>query len=286
MSISRQSLDWIELVQKSWKVTATTLTVLFALLTNESFSVFHLFPWWSDEINNVLNHIMLGIVVFLLIAIVRGGYDCLRSRVLIKGKDYRIQVEYGDLFDCTDGWIVIPFDSYFTTTVGSKPEDINEDSVCGQFLKEHPMTDGDIKDLIDARNPKLVPLESSLRKKPEYESGRLLSYAEKYFLLAFAKLDEKGRGCLSLDQYLKSLMVFWEETDLCCKQKDVWIPILGSGTTRIEGRHLSAQECLDYLVLSYRLSSHRMCSTLHIVCRRSEDFSLNKIGTILRAKIS
>lgn len=103
-------------------------------------------------------------------------------------------------------------------------------------------------------------------------------------LLAFAKLDKNGLGRLTRDEYLKCLSVLWEEIDKYYGQKDVCIPILGAGLTRFDGgsgASIPQQELLDMMIWSYKLSSHKIKSPykLRIICRRSDDFSLDKIDS-------
>ena len=67
-------------------------------------------------------------------------------------------------------------------------------------------------------------------------------------------------------------------------QKDVCIPILGAGLTRFDGgsgASIPQQELLDMIIWSYKLSSHKIKSPrkLRIICRRDEDFSLDKIDS-------
>lgn len=66
-------------------------------------------------------------------------------------------------------------------------------------------------------------------------------------------------------------------------QKDVCIPILGSGLTRINETTLTQQELLDIIISSYKLSPHKIKYPykLYIVCKKNDDFSLNKIGKFI-----
>ena len=80
-------------------------------------------------------------------------------------------------------------------------------------------------------------------------------------LLAFAKLDKKGLGRLTRDEYLECLTILWEEIDTYYGQTDVCIPILGSGLTRFDGgsgASISQQELLNMMIWSYKLSSHKI----------------------------
>lgn len=85
---------------------------------------------------------------------------------------------------------VIPFDECFITKVGEAPDEIKANSVCGQYLKNHPMTDEDITEM--ALKASLQPLPDSSRYdgRRKYQLGRVL-VSDDYLLMAFAKLDIK-----------------------------------------------------------------------------------------------
>jgi hypothetical protein len=60
------------------------------------------------------------------------------------------------------------------------------------------------------------------------------------------------------------------------------IPILGAGITRIDGStgaSIPQQELLDMIIWSYKLSSHKIKTKLRIICKRSDDFSLDKVDS-------
>ena len=83
---------------------------------------------------------------------------------------------------------------------------------------------------------------------------------------------------------MECLSILWEEIDKYYGQQDVCIPILGAGLTRFDGgsgASIPQQELLDMIIWSYKLSSHKIKAPykLRIICRRSEDFSLDKIDS-------
>lgn len=134
--------------------------------------------------------------------------------------------------------------------------------------------------LIEKAQLKPAKGKSRYQNKERYESGRLVPKGDD-LLMAFAKLDKDGRGWFfSREEFLECLSILWNEIDKYYGQKDVCIPILGSGITRFEDKLLTQQELLDIIVLSYKLSSHKIKPPyqLHIVCKKGDDFSLNRIG--------
>lgn len=175
---------------------------------------------------------------------------------------------------------VIPFDECFTTRVGDSPSDINPDSICGQYLMKYPIQN--MQSLIKKANLKPEKDRSTFQNNEKYESGMLVPNGD-YLLMPFAKLDKDGLGRMSRDEFLDCLSTLWKEIDKYYGQKDVCIPILGSGVTRMDGESLTQQQLLDIIIASYKISAHKIKSPcrLYIVCKKQENFSLNKIGTTM-----
>ena len=124
--------------------------------------------------------------------------------------------------------------------------------------------------------------KSDFQDKERYDSGMLVPNKD-YLLMAFAKLNKDGLGRMSRDEFLDCLSTLWKELDKHYGQKNICIPILGSGVTRIDGESLTQQQLLDIIIASYKLSVHKIKSPyrLYIVCKKQDNFSLSKIGTTL-----
>ena len=198
-----------------------------------------------------------------------------RKSTFIHGKNYTIEIKYGDIFKETNNKKVIPFDECFTSDVGDEPQQINASSLCGQFLLKNPNLD---------MQTELLKMEYCKKGKSKYmgldryETGRLLPFGE-YLLMSFAKLNKDGLGCMTFSDYLNGLSILWEELDKYYNQKDVCIPILGSGVTRFKDINLEKQELLDVIIASYKLSKNKIHkpNKLVIVCSKGA-ISMDKIG--------
>lgn len=126
-------------------------------------------------------------------------------------------------------------------------------------------------------NGQLSPSKSNSKyqKKKRYASGKLIP-KDDFLLMAFAKLDKDGLGWISRDELLDCLSMLWKEINKYHGQKNVCIPILA----RMDNVFLTQQELLDIIIGSYKLSAHKIklpCE-LYIVCKKRDEFSLNKIG--------
>ena len=253
------------------------VTVVFTFVPEAIFEQYKLFPNVSNAVNIIINRVIFTGIIVVLVTIGYAIYRCCRKKVCIKGKNYSIKVSYGDIFDMSACKKVIPFDECFSTEVGHEPAQVKPSSICGQYLTRYPIAD--IHALIDKAQLKPCKAKSKYNNQERYEPGRLVPNGD-YLLMAFAKLDKDGLGRMTRDEYLECLSILWQEIDKHYGQTDVCISILGSGTTRIGDNELTQQELLDMIIGSYKLSANKIKvpSTLHIVCKRRDDFSLNRIG--------
>ena len=238
---------------------------------------------WLDA--NTCNITLSRCLVFLgllaLSVLISWIYSLIRRKVKIKGNNYSIVVEYGNLLKKENCQRVINFDECFTTKVGPSPADIKEDSICGQYLMQNPGLD--VPALISASGVKPSRRKSKYRNLTCYEPGTIVPNGDN-LLMAFTRLEESGSSKkFTVAEYLDCLSRLWEEIDKYYCNKDVCVPILGSGLARFENGNSSSipkQELVDLMITSYKLSPHKLKSNnaLHIVCwKPSDDFSMDKV---------
>ena len=250
------------------------LTVIFTLVPEEVFKLGLVKCNWSEPWIIVVNRVILCAIVLVIAEGIYYYRRNNRKEVAITERTFSVIIEYGNILNIKKGKKVIAFDECFTTNVGDKPEDIKADSVCGQYLTMYPIND--IKSII--RESNVNPSGKSLfENKESYTPGTIVQ-REDYLLMAFAKLNEKGVGTLSYEEYIKALDELWKQINIYHGTEDVYLPILGSGITRFD-KELTQQEVLDIMIASYKLSPKKMKkpNILHIVCKESDDFSLNHI---------
>lgn len=235
----------------------------------------------AQDVNIIISRLACFLLVWLAASLIYLAVLKFRRRVIIKGQNYSIQIEYGNIQKKKRCKKVINFDECFTTQVGSGTADINPTSICGQYLESHP--DLNVQQLID--NAGITPArgKSKYQQKDRYIPGTIVPNGDD-LLMAFARLDERGKGrFFSRDEYLACLDTLWRELENHYSQKDVCVPILGAGTTSIDGgsgASISQQDLLNMMIWSYQLCSHKIKTPhkLHIVCRRNRGFSINNIG--------
>lgn len=235
----------------------------------------------AQDVNVIISRFLCFLFVWLVTSFVYMAFLKFRRWITIKGQNYSIRVEYGNILKKRKCKRVINFDECFTTQVGNTTADVDSVSICGQYLKLHP--DLDVQKLIEAAQIIPARSKSKYQHKTRYDSGTIVPNGDD-LLMAFAKLDEKGKGrFFSRDEYLVCLDLLWKELENNYSEKDVCVPVLGAGTTSFDGgagASISQQDLLDIMIWSYKLSSHKVKNPhkLRIVCRKNSGFSINNIG--------
>lgn len=235
----------------------------------------------AQDVNIVISRLACFLLIWIVTSLLYMSFLKLRRWVTIKGQNYSIRVEYGNILKKKNCKRVINFDECYTTQVGNATADINPGSICGQYLTLH--SDLNVQQLIEAAQITPARSKSKYLHKTRYDSGTIVPNGDD-LLMAFAKLDERGKGrFFSRDEYLACLDLLWKELENNYSEKDICVPILGAGTTSFDGgsgASISQQDLLDMMIWSYKLSSHKIKAPhkLRIVCRKSSDFSINNIG--------
>ncbi len=234
----------------------------------------------TQEINIIISRLICFLFVWIGTLLLYAAFLKSRRWTTIKGQNYSIRVEYGNILKKRNCKRVINFDECFTTQVGNSTADIDPDSICGQYLTLHP--DLDTQQLIETAQITPARSKSKYQHKIRYDSGTIVPNGDD-LLMAFARLDERGKGrFFSRDEYIRCLDLLWKELENYYSEKDVCVPILGAGTTSFDGgsgASITQQDLLDMMIWSYKLSSHKIKAPhkLRIVCKKNSGFSISNI---------
>lgn len=270
----------IEFVRPPLSTAFAVATAIFTILPESVFSLASHGVDLPDDYDSVAGRIAFILLVSVFAIVAYALFLWRRQSILLDDGESIIEIKYGDLLKEKDCRRVINFDECFTTHVGNSPEDIKPTSICGQYLRANP--DLDIEALVSRSG--LTPEDTPSRfvGKACYAPGSVVPSGDD-LLAVFAKLNEDGRAEFTQrKEYLDCLTKLWSEIYKYCDQRDVAIPILGSGQTNFSGgsgKPLNQQELLDMIIWSYKLSAKKLKrpQKLRIVCRRQDGFSLNKI---------
>lgn len=234
-----------------------------------------------DAQNIVLAKLVLAIAIILFCIFCSYVRAIHRKSVRIEENGYSIQIESGDFFKIDNGQKVINFDECYTTKVGERSDEIKQNSICGQYLERHKEIDDHfIEGLIQEQNIKSCNERSLYKGKICYKPGTIVAYKDD-LLMAFTRLEKNGISKkFTIEEYLECLDLLWIEINNHYCQKDVYVPLLGSGIARFEAglsQTIPTRELLDMMINSYKLSTHKIkdTNTLHIVCKNIEPFCLD-----------
>lgn len=233
-----------------------------------------------DSCNVTISRLFFFALLFILMLMGSWLYSCFRS-VKIEGNNYTIVVEYGNLLKKKKCQRLINFDECYTTKVGTGTAEIKENTLCGQYLLRNPNLD--VHALIAASGVKPCRRKSKYNDLVCYEPGTIVANGDD-LLMAFARLESSGKSMkFTVEEYLRCLELLWKEMDDNFCSKDVCIPALGSGIARFDNgvsQSVTKQELVDLIISSYKLSPYKLKNNnaLHIVCRKSDDFSIDKVS--------
>lgn len=218
-------------------------------------------------------------VILVLIYIILWIRANMITKVNLSIQNSEIEIKIGDIFEAK-GLKVIAFNEYFDTIVDNKV--ISENSLNGKFIKDNiDYIDKFDKVIAEDLHLSELKLKKNNKRKQgksqKYELGSIFEY-EKYLLTAFSKFDNNNRAYLSMNDYVRFLLNFWNEVDICYAGRSVHIPLLGSGITRFkEYDSITDQELLEVLIWSFKLSriKFKYPSKATIVIHKSKKDKIN-----------
>lgn len=203
-----------------------------------------------------------GIAVFLFYVVMLVRANIMRS-IGLKVDDSTITIEEGDIFD--EKWYdnrdyikVFAFNEYFDTVVDD--EIISASSLNGQFINKKvdniQLLDQSLVE--DGRLNSRYRLDDSVvdrtpGKNTKYQLGSIHKHSEDVFLTALTHFDEKNRAYLSIQDYIKFLVNFWDEIDELYAGRTVVITLFGSGITRLDHNRYTATQILDTILWTFKL---------------------------------
>ncbi|MCL2049498.1 MAG: DUF6430 domain-containing protein [Defluviitaleaceae bacterium] len=192
-------------------------------------------------------------------------------------------IKYGYLFsERNKGVIIVPFNRYFDTLVNGAV--ISEKSIAGQFIKEKFAGNSEeLNGLIaDQLKDATFNTISNKRngKKDKYDIGKVVKISKDgndYFCVATTDVDiESNKSKADIDMLHVSLSILLKTIDEEANGRDVYMPVLGTGFSRL-GK--DKQTILEYIIAFFRANDDKLKSKLHIILLESECelFDLSKI---------
>lgn len=204
------------------------------------------------------------------------------KNIKLKINNTNIEIKAGNIFE-EKGIKVIAFNEYFDTIVDDNI--ISKKSLNGQYIDKY------YKDNVNKLDEKISNCRYLMKedknterkegKKQKYRLGQI--FEDKifenniYFLVAMTKFDENNNARLNNKEFLHFLIDFWKNLNIKYNNRDIIIPILGSGITRFENKILNKQEILNLMILTFKISGVRFNSNLIIINNKIDDINLYKL---------
>ena len=187
-----------------------------------------------DEFKIAAGIIFLVSIILIFLIFLYIWYEANQSKnISIKIKGLKVNILYGDLFSA-DGLKLIPFNEYFDTLVDNVV--IAENSLNGKYIKnKYPQINVLDNQIQQKLNGKVFETNNNriLGKKNKYKLGSIIEVENDYLLTAFTHFDDQNRAYLSKSEYLLCLDNLWKEMNIIYAQRNINIPLLGSGISRI-----------------------------------------------------
>ena len=224
-------------------------------------SFVYLFDFLPDSCEKCNLWIGLSCLIILII-IYLSIWICVNrmrsTKIRIDGSS--VIIKEGDIFK-EDGYKAISFNEYFDTQVDNKI--ISEHSLNGIFIKAICANNTEELDrYISEQCDDDDIIEKGVSRKhggktTKYKPSSIVVW-EEYLLIAFSKFDDKNRAYLTMPEYIEFLINFWDRVNRIYAQKNVSVPIFGSGITRIkEHKNITDEDLLKIMLWTFKLSEYR-----------------------------
>lgn len=177
------------------------------------------------------------------------------DKLKIKIRNNDVIIYYGDILEENEGVKVITTDEYFDTEATQRLSSNN--TLTAKYIKK--FYEDNIEELdkeIEEQLKKIEYIEDIERvkgKKKKYEPGTAVEVHDDTIFISFAKCDEHNREYLPKIEYFTFLMKMWNSVDILYRQRDIYVPLIGTGVCRIDSS-LKPQDYLEQLLNSLYLS--------------------------------
>jgi len=201
------------------------------------------------------------LVAYLLVNFV------LYNNIKISIDETEVELLYKDIFSFDKNYLkVIAFNEYFDTDL--KKSLISEKSLNGQLVMSNARIGTKIKRKLDDKvyDECLVGINSTRKQgnKKRYTLGTCV-VVDDYCAVALTHFNDKNNAVLTIEEYVACLMDFWKNLSAVYEQKDIVIPLLGSGITRFGNERVDCEALLYLILLTYRMSGVRLKGSIFIV---------------------
>lgn len=202
--------------------------------------------------------ILLGLVIYIVSIILAN----LMSFTTFKMGDSEISIQKGDIFapeiyDNHEYIKVFAFNEYFDTKVDDVI--ISRRSLNGQFILKNNIDVDKLNhrinndDRLNEQHKIDVDDDRRAGNKIKYRLGSVFTYRDDIFLTALTHFNKYNQAYLTMQDYVRFLINFWDEIDSLYAGRTVVITLFGSGITRLDDRSYNNTQILDTILWTFRL---------------------------------
>lgn len=239
--------------------------------------LFNIVPEQYNDYLKYFGYLIFTVLIIIYIIIWWRANNLTNINVDIEGST--VIIKCGDLF-LEEGLKAISFNEFFDTIVDDKI--ISRKSLNGIFVDRYfkdKVTELD--EFIDANlgNEDIINSEITRKQGGKTKKIKLSTIVvfNDFLLTAFAKFDQHDRAILTMPEYIEFLINFWDRVNRIYAQKNVSVPIFGSGITRIkEHKNIGDEDLLKIMLWTFRLSEMKFKYPAKLTIVIHED----KIGQI------
>lgn len=217
--------------------------------------LFNIVPDQYKECLSYFGYATFGVLILIYLFIWYKANKLTNINIDIDGSS--VNIKCGDLFS-EKGLKTIPFNEYFDTVVDDKI--ISNKSLNGIFINRFFKSKVDVLDNFITENSDKSDIindhypRARGGKNVKFELSTLFVYDD-FIITAFSKFDEHNRATLSMPEYIEFLINFWDRVNRIYAQKNVSVPIFGSGITRLkEHKNISDEDLLKIMLWTFKLS--------------------------------
>lgn len=229
--------------------------------------------------------IILMVMILIILMVYFGSFikANLMRRVRLYIDDSEIDIQEGNIFsekifDDPNVVKVFAFNEYFDTLVDNNV--ISENSLNGQFIKKKVVN---VKQLDErmASDDFLSHYhvgdneERASGKKAKYALGSIFKYSESVFLTALTHFNDKNEAYLSIQDYVRFLINFWDQVDSLYANRTVVITLFGSGITRLENHTFNNTQILQIILWTFYIRRIKFKKPAKFVILLDEDTNKN-----------
>lgn len=264
--------------------------LVFSLILGIASVVFVFVPLNSAYSKSIAISVLAGTVILTFIL----NFIILKKRnsIGIKINQTNVNIKYTDIFSHKfdgDTYKVIGVNDYFDTHLGDGVIDIN--TLHGKYLKTYDESCKDLDEriLADKRLNETAFTESTpgrgYNKTKKYKLGSIfLDKKTNFILVALSRFDENNNAKLTTKELVDCYLRMWKEIAIVKESKSIALPLLGNSPNIQMDTALSAQEILETLLFTFKLSNVqiKLPSTLTIVIKKQlkKEINLQRIKEI------